>query len=106
MRVVDGMHRLQAARLNGAKTIVARFFHGDDEAAFVEAVKSNIAHGLPLSLADRKAASLRIITAHPPWQLPTRTGFELDGCRSATMRTNSASASVTSPSVCVGVGSG
>jgi len=67
MRVIDGMHRLQAAKLRGARMIRARFFDGDEHAAFVMAVKANIAHGLPLSLADRKAASLRIITSHPQW---------------------------------------
>jgi len=33
----------------------------------VLAVSSNIAHGLPLSLADRKAAAARIIVSHPQW---------------------------------------
>lgn len=67
MRVIDGMHRLLAARLKGAKTIRASFFDGDESEAFVVAVKSNIAHGLALSLADRKAASLRIMRSHPHW---------------------------------------
>ncbi|MGI5350704.1 ParB/RepB/Spo0J family partition protein [Streptomyces sp. CA-250714] len=67
MRVIDGMHRLRAAELRGAETITARFFDGDENAAFVLAVKSNVAHGLPLSLADRKAAALRIVTSHPQW---------------------------------------
>ncbi|MEU2085336.1 ParB N-terminal domain-containing protein [Streptomyces albus] len=67
MRVIDGMHRLRAARLRGAKTIPARFFDGDESAAFVLAVKANIAHGLPLTLADRKAAALRIVGTHPQW---------------------------------------
>ena len=56
------------------------------------------------AMSGRAAAS--IITAQPPWQLPTSTGFALSGWRSATMRTNSASASVTSASVCPGSGSG
>ena len=48
-------------------------------------------------MSGRAAAS--IITAQPPWQLPTTTGFWLCGWRSATMRMNSASASVMSASV-------
>lgn len=67
MRVIDGMHRVRAARLRGAERIKVRFFDGDEAAAFVLAVSSNIAHGLPLSLADRKRAAERIIVSHPQW---------------------------------------
>lgn len=67
MRVVDGMHRLRAARLRGDTRIAVRFFDGDDREAFVLAVRTNVAHGLPLSLADRKAAAERIIVSHPQW---------------------------------------
>lgn len=67
MRVVDGMHRLRAARLRGDTRIAVRFFDGDDKDAFVLAVRANVAHGLPLSLADRKVAAELIITSHPHW---------------------------------------
>ncbi|MFC5753345.1 ParB N-terminal domain-containing protein, partial [Actinomadura rugatobispora] len=67
MSVIDGMHRLRAAELGGQDTIAVRFFDGDEADAFVMAVKSNIAHGLPLSLADRKRAAQRIIASHPRW---------------------------------------
>lgn len=67
MRVIDGVHRLRVAKLRGDEYIAARFFSGDEKDAFVLSVKSNIAHGLPLSLADRKAAAKRIITSHPQW---------------------------------------
>lgn len=67
MRVIDGVHRVRAARLRGAERIKVRFFDGDEAAAFVLAVSSNIAHGLPLSLADRKRAAERIIGSHPQW---------------------------------------
>ncbi|WP_330319240.1 ParB/RepB/Spo0J family partition protein [Streptomyces platensis] len=67
MRVIDGMHRLRAAELRGATEVEARYFEGDEKDAFVLAVKSNIAHGLPLSLDDRKAAAVRIIGSHPKW---------------------------------------
>ena len=55
-------------------------------------------------MSGRAAAS--IITAQPPWQLPISEGFGLSWWRSATTRTNSASASVTSASVWPGSGSG
>jgi ParB-like chromosome segregation protein Spo0J len=67
MRVIDGMHRLRAAKLQGQDHISVKFFSGDEEDAFVLAVKSNIAHGLPLSLAEREAAAKRIVTSHPQW---------------------------------------
>ncbi len=65
MRVIDGVHRLRAAKLRGQDQISVRFFSGDEEDAFVLAVRSNIAHGLPLSLAEREAAAKRIVTSHP-----------------------------------------
>lgn len=67
MRVIDGVHRVRAARVRGEDHIDARFFSGSEADAFVLAVKTNIAHGLPLSLAERKAAAERIIASHPQW---------------------------------------
>ncbi|GHG83246.1 hypothetical protein GCM10018779_66260 [Streptomyces griseocarneus] len=65
MRVVDGMHRIRAARLNGRTEITATFFDGSDAEAFLRSVVANISHGLPLSMADRKAAAGRILASHP-----------------------------------------
>jgi hypothetical protein len=67
MRVIDGAHRVAAARQRGANTIRARFFDGDDAAAFLLAVKSNVLQGLPLTLAERKQAAKRIVCSHPQW---------------------------------------
>ncbi|MFF4416817.1 ParB N-terminal domain-containing protein [Streptosporangium sp. NPDC001559] len=67
MRVIDGMHRLQAAVVRGEETIRVRFFEGDEHDAFVVAVKENTAHGLPLSTGDRVAAAARILRSHPHW---------------------------------------
>ncbi|MEV5885329.1 ParB N-terminal domain-containing protein [Streptomyces sp. NPDC052020] len=67
MRVIDGMHRFEAAQIRGEETIKARFVDGDEEQIFVLAVEMNTKHGLPLTLADRKAAARRIITANPHW---------------------------------------
>jgi hypothetical protein len=65
MQVIDGMHRLAAARLNGAAEIEVRYFHGSLEDAFCLGVKANVTHGLPLIAADRQAAALRILRSHP-----------------------------------------
>jgi ParB-like chromosome segregation protein Spo0J len=65
MRVIDGMHRLMAASLQGRETIDVIFFEGNDADIFLRAVQENVAHGLPLSQADRRAAAERIISSHP-----------------------------------------
>ncbi|MFF5126422.1 ParB/RepB/Spo0J family partition protein [Streptomyces syringium] len=67
MRVVDGMHRLRAARLRGDDRITVRFFEGSEADAFVYGVRLNTLQGLPLSPADRTAAAERIIGTHPQW---------------------------------------
>ncbi|GAA1947092.1 ParB N-terminal domain-containing protein [Kitasatospora viridis] len=65
MRVIDGAHRLSAARRKGERTIAAEFFDGTDAAAYILGVQANVAHGLPLSLAERKAAARRIVELRP-----------------------------------------
>ncbi|GAB3804927.1 winged helix-turn-helix transcriptional regulator [Micromonospora zhanjiangensis] len=83
MRVVDGMHRLHAAVLRGRRTIDVRFFDGTEEQAFVESVRANAGHGLPLSLADRTAAARRIITSFGSWS--DRTIAEITGLAPGTV---------------------
>ncbi len=65
MQVIDGMHRLRAAVRNGRDRIRAQFFDGTEAEAFLAGVEANVAHGLPLTLADRRAAATRIIASHP-----------------------------------------
>lgn len=67
MQLIDGLHRYRAARMRGDACIPARFFAGGAADAFVLAVRANVTHGLPLSLADRRRAAARIITTHPNW---------------------------------------
>ncbi|MFF0153618.1 ParB/RepB/Spo0J family partition protein [Micromonospora sp. NPDC005203] len=67
MRVIDGAHRVRAALLCGQRTITAVLFDGCDREAFVLAVRLNVTHGLPLSLAERKAAATRILHDYPEW---------------------------------------
>ncbi|MEV4314725.1 streptomycin biosynthesis protein [Actinocrispum sp. NPDC049592] len=77
-RVIDGMHRLSAARIRGDETIAVRYFDGDDDAAFLMAVEINMRHGLPLSPADREAAAARVLASHPHWSdrtIAERTGL-------------------------------
>ncbi|MFY1671050.1 ParB/RepB/Spo0J family partition protein [Plantactinospora sp. WMMB334] len=65
MRVIDGMHRLTAAQLRGERAIRAELFDGDDDEAFLLAVRLNVSHGMPLTIADRRAAAVRIIRTRP-----------------------------------------
>ena len=67
MQVIDGMHRVRAAVLSGAGYIEALLFEGAEDEAFLLAVQLNVAHGLPLSRADRVAAAVRIIHSSPQW---------------------------------------
>lgn len=67
MRVIDGMHRLRAARLRGRRSISVRFFDGPADLVFALAVEANVAHGMPLSLRDREAAAARLVREHPDW---------------------------------------
>ena len=65
--VLDGAHRLAAARRLGHDTVQVVAFDGDADQAFVEAVRHNIGHGLPLTIADRTRASDHILRRHPDW---------------------------------------
>lgn len=67
LRIVDGMHRIEAAKLRGEECIDARFVDCSDDEAFLLAVKSNTLHGLPLSRADRIAGAKRILEGHGDW---------------------------------------
>jgi ParB-like chromosome segregation protein Spo0J len=85
MQVIDGMHRLKAAAARGAETVQVRFVEGlAAEDVFVVAVWANMAHGLPLSLADRRAAAGRIVISHPSWS--DRVVAQLTGLSARTVR--------------------
>jgi ParB-like chromosome segregation protein Spo0J len=65
--VIDGAHRVLAAKLLGRETIRVRYFTGTHEEAFVEAVKANVSHGKPLTLAEREAAATKLLEMHCDW---------------------------------------
>ena len=67
LRIIDGHHRVSAAKRKGFDEIEACFVDGSEESAFVAAVRENVAHGLPLSLADRRSAAERILVTHAHW---------------------------------------
>ena len=63
--IIDGHHRVAAARLIGRQMIAVVVHDVDDETAFTEAIQLNSSHGLPLSRADRRALVERLVTAYP-----------------------------------------
>jgi hypothetical protein len=65
--VVDGAHRVVAARRLGLARVEAVPFDGTVEDAFVEFVRRNVAHGLLLTLPERKRAATRVLRAHGSW---------------------------------------
>lgn len=67
LRVIDGVHRVHAAILRGDATIAVELIDCDEAEVFIRAVRANAAHGLPLSLEDRRAAARRILETHSPW---------------------------------------
>jgi ParB-like chromosome segregation protein Spo0J len=67
LRIIDGAHRLEAAKARGEKTIRARIINCSDNSAYILAVRANTLHGLPLSRADRVASAQRILGWHPDW---------------------------------------
>lgn len=84
MRVVDGTHRIGAAKLRGDRDIQVRFFDGSDLAAFVFAVRANLSGGLPLTYADRVAAAARVVIADPTYS--DRAIADLTGLSAGTVR--------------------
>ncbi len=78
MEVVDGRHRLAAARRLGHAKVRVSFFEGSDAEARLEAVRLNVRHGLPLSLGERTAAARDLLRLFPEWsdrQLGTTCGL-------------------------------
>ena len=57
MKVIDGVHRVEASRRLGRTEIRALFFSGSETEALVVAVQANIRHGKPLSRSERQARS-------------------------------------------------
>ncbi|MEU6076715.1 ParB/RepB/Spo0J family partition protein [Micromonospora sp. NPDC047074] len=65
MRVMDGLHRLAAARVRGQRQVPVVYFEGTSAEAFVVAVRLNATHGRALRAKDRAAAARRILDAYP-----------------------------------------
>lgn len=66
-QLVDGQHRLSAAKFDNRPTVRGVVLALTDAEAFVEAVKSNRDHGLPMSLAERTTAAASMAKLYPDW---------------------------------------
>lgn len=66
MVVLDGIHRVAAARLLGRSSIQAHLFVGNEIDQFAAAVRRNVEHGLPLSRSERLSAANRLLAGQPP----------------------------------------
>ncbi|MGQ4491180.1 hypothetical protein LRE75_24485 [Streptomyces sp. 372A] len=67
MSVVDGVHRVRAARLRGDTHVGVRFFEGTEEQGRLLAVALNVRHGRPLSMDERLTAVRAILAGHQEW---------------------------------------
>jgi len=65
--VVDGAHRVAAARRLGLARVEVVWFDGTDEDAFIEFLRRNVSHGLLLTLQERKRAAVRVLRGHRAW---------------------------------------
>ena len=63
--VIDGQHRVAAAGQIGLRTLRAVWFDGSAEDSYLEFVRCNVTHGLPLTLAERRLAARRIMSSRP-----------------------------------------
>lgn len=67
LTIIDGAHRFHAARLLGHKRVWCFYFDGDPEEAFLEAIRRNTRHGLPLTLREREDAAAQLLSLHQDW---------------------------------------
>jgi ParB-like chromosome segregation protein Spo0J len=81
--VIDGAHRVAAARELGLARIEALVFDGGPEEAYIEFVRRNVSHGLLLTLRERKMAAVRVLRVRREWS--DRRVAELCGISSKTV---------------------
>jgi ParB-like nuclease domain len=65
MAIIDGVHRLMAAKLLGHEVVRVQWFDGSELDAYLEAVRLNTRHGKALTLGERKHAARRILAVRP-----------------------------------------
>lgn len=63
--VIDGQHRVAAAKQLGLREVRVIWFDGSREESYLEFVRSNVSHGLPLTLPERRRAARRFVSSCP-----------------------------------------
>ncbi len=102
MTLIDGYHRVRAARLLQLAEVSAVLFDGDLADAYLESVRLNIAHGKPLTLRERERAAAEIAKRHPDWS--DRRIAELCGVSPKTVARSRTASSEESPHLNVRIG--
>lgn len=64
LSVIDGHHRIAAARQLGLRELRVTWFDGSPEDAYLEFVRCNVGHGLPLTLAERRHAARQMLRCY------------------------------------------
>jgi ParB-like nuclease domain len=65
--IIDGHYRYQAAIALGLTEIECEIFEGKPDDAYIEAIRRNVARGLPLSLVEREQAATQILQMRIDW---------------------------------------
>jgi ParB-like chromosome segregation protein Spo0J len=65
--IIDGYYRFLAAGQLGYPVISCQLFNGEPEAAYLEALRRNLACKLPLSLRERELAAVRVLKMYGEW---------------------------------------
>ena len=72
--VIDGAHRVEAARILGLDRIEAWYFDGGPDDALIEFVRRNVHQGLPLTLRERKRAAEHVLVGSSRMVRPSHRG--------------------------------
>jgi ParB-like chromosome segregation protein Spo0J len=65
--VIDGHHRVAAAKTLGQVEVSCVLFDGSPDDAYLESVRRNVVHGLPLTLKERERAAAHIVRRYGRW---------------------------------------
>lgn len=77
MTVIDGRHRVLAARLRGDGSIRARLHHGNLQEALLMAVELNVPHGKPLTYGEKLHSACLVLADVP--ETPDSTVADICG---------------------------
>lgn len=94
-RVLDGHHRAAAASALGRSVVPVHWVDRDEPELLEVALKANTAHGLPLTSAQRRDGTDRLLGLRPDWS--NRRIADAAGVSEATVRRWRQAATATSP---------